>query len=100
MELWESGWSCLFSALEPLSAEELTRTIYIRGEALSVMQAINRMLVRLAYPRWANCVSGQTFSARPVEVSDDSAWPVRGIQSEGEDRRKQPAMMESEAVKR
>lgn len=49
MKLWESGWSCLFSALEPLSAEELTRTIYIRGEALSVMQAINRMLVHLAY---------------------------------------------------
>jgi hypothetical protein len=49
MKLWEAGWNCMFSALEPLSPEDMTRTIFIRGEAHSVMQAINRMLVHCAY---------------------------------------------------
>ncbi len=48
MKEWESGWSCLFSALEPLSASDLDRSVTIRGEAHSVMQAINRQLAH--YP--------------------------------------------------
>jgi hypothetical protein len=48
LELWESGWACLFNAIEPLSNADLARTITIRGEAHSVMQAINRQLAH--YP--------------------------------------------------
>jgi hypothetical protein len=44
MQLWESGWSRVFGALEPLSDADLGRTITIRGEAHSVMQAINRQI--------------------------------------------------------
>jgi hypothetical protein len=47
--LWERGWSCLFSALEPLTDADLSRTITIRGEAHSVMQAINRQVAHLSY---------------------------------------------------
>jgi hypothetical protein len=46
--LWESGWACLFSALEPLTDADLPRTVTIRGEAHSVMQAVNRQLAH--YP--------------------------------------------------
>src|ERR1700733_1168535 len=46
---WEAGWACLFSALEPLTDADLTRTVTIRGEAHSVMQAINRQLAH--YPQ-------------------------------------------------
>jgi Protein of unknown function (DUF1572) len=49
MDLWESGWKALFAALEPLSDDDLTRQITIRGEAHSVMQAINRQLAHYAY---------------------------------------------------
>jgi hypothetical protein len=49
MELWEEGWGYLFSALEPLSDEDIGRTVTIRGEAHSVMQAINRQLAHYAY---------------------------------------------------
>lgn len=42
--LWERGWSCLFHALEPLTDADLARTVTIRGEAHSVMQAINRQV--------------------------------------------------------
>jgi len=49
MQQWESGWSALFSALEPLSEADLTRTIRIRGEEHSVLQAINRQLTHYSY---------------------------------------------------
>jgi hypothetical protein len=44
LDLWEQGWSCLLHALQSLSDADLTRTITIRGEAHSVMQAINRQV--------------------------------------------------------
>jgi hypothetical protein len=49
MTLWEAAWDCMFSALEPLSQEDMARTVFIRGEAHSVMQAINRQVGHCAY---------------------------------------------------
>lgn len=48
MQLWEEGWDRVFTALDPLVDEDLDRTVTIRGEAHSVMQAINRQLAH--YP--------------------------------------------------
>jgi hypothetical protein len=45
---WEDGWSRLFGAIEPLTDADLGRKITIRGEAHSVMQAINRQMAH--YP--------------------------------------------------
>lgn len=39
---WEDGWTRLFQTLESLSDADLGRTVTIRLEAHSVMQAINR----------------------------------------------------------
>ena len=44
MDAWEDGWKRLFETLESLSEEDLKRTITIRGEAHSVMQAVNRQV--------------------------------------------------------
>lgn len=49
MELWNRGWACVFSALEPLTDADMNRTITIRGEAHSVLQAMNRQLGHYAY---------------------------------------------------
>jgi len=49
MALWEDGWYYLFTALEPLSDADITRTVTIRGEGHSVMQAINRQIAHYAY---------------------------------------------------
>ena len=49
MKRWESGWNSVFSALEPLSSEDMTRTVFIRGEAHSVMQAVNRQIAHYSY---------------------------------------------------
>ncbi|HEV1995464.1 MAG TPA: DUF1572 domain-containing protein [Candidatus Acidoferrum sp.] len=49
MEMWERGWNGVFDALEPLSDADLTRTITIRTEPHSVMQAVNRQLAHYSY---------------------------------------------------
>ena len=49
LALWEEGWQCLFHALEPLSEQDLSRTVTIRGEAHSVMQAVNRQIAHYSY---------------------------------------------------
>ena len=49
MSLWEEGWNRLFFALESLTDADLTRTITIRGEAHSVLQAINRQVAHYSY---------------------------------------------------
>ena len=48
MTEWEDGWARVFAALEPLTDADLTRNVTIRGEAHSVMQAVNRQLAH--YP--------------------------------------------------
>ena len=44
MTLWEEGWARVFNALEPLLDADIERTVMIRAEPHSVMQAINRRL--------------------------------------------------------
>ena len=48
LAMWEEGWSRLFQALQPLTDADLGRTVHIRGEAHSVMQAINRQVAHVA----------------------------------------------------
>jgi hypothetical protein len=48
LALWEDGWKRVFDALEPLTDADLGRTVLIRGEAHSVMQAINRQIAHYA----------------------------------------------------
>jgi len=49
MKLWEEGWDCVWRALGPLGENDLGRTVTIRGENHSVMQAINRQLAHYSY---------------------------------------------------
>jgi len=46
---WEKGWQCVFDAVEPLKPEDLMRTIRVRGQDHTVVQAINRQLAHYAY---------------------------------------------------
>jgi hypothetical protein len=47
--MWEQAWKVVFDSLAPLTEEDMSRTIRIRGEAHSVMQAINRQIAHYAY---------------------------------------------------
>ncbi|MBW4891934.1 DUF1572 domain-containing protein [Mucilaginibacter sp. HMF5004] len=47
--LWNKGWQCLFNAVDPLTDADLLRTVYIRGQAHTVIEAINRQLAHIPY---------------------------------------------------
>lgn len=49
MDRWEAGWKVLFEAIEPLTPEDLDRTVRIRGEPHSVLKAIQRQVSHYAY---------------------------------------------------
>jgi hypothetical protein len=49
MRQWEEGWACVFAATDPLTDKQLSTVIYIRNEAHTVMEAINRQLTHYAY---------------------------------------------------
>lgn len=49
MTAWNIGWQCLFDAVEPLDSEDLERTVYIRNEGHTVIEALNRQLMHYAY---------------------------------------------------
>ena len=46
---WESGWKCLFDAIESLTPDDLGKIVYIRKEAHTVIEAINRQLTHIGY---------------------------------------------------
>jgi uncharacterized damage-inducible protein DinB len=46
---WEEGWRRLFDALASLTAEDLERTVQVRGEPTTVTQALQRSLAHTAY---------------------------------------------------
>ncbi len=47
--MWDAGWGHVFDALTPLTENQLSDKVYIRSEAHSVMQAINRQLAHYSY---------------------------------------------------
>ena len=48
MKWWEEGWACVFAAIDPLQPEDVMRTVTIRGEPHTVLQAINRQIAHYA----------------------------------------------------
>jgi hypothetical protein len=49
IDLWNKGWECLLSTLDSLAPGDLSRTIYIRAEAHTALEAINRQLAHYPY---------------------------------------------------
>lgn len=69
IEMWERGWKYLFDALEPLTAADLTRTVTIRSEPHSVMQAINRQVAH-----YAHHVGQILFLAKHLTFTKTGKW--------------------------
>jgi hypothetical protein len=49
IETWSHGWTTLFVTLESLRDSDMARMVTIRGEPLTVLQAVNRQLTHYAY---------------------------------------------------
>src|ERR1700723_1011958 len=48
MRWWEEGWTRVFAAIEALKPEDIMRTVTIRGEPHTAMQAVNRQIAHYA----------------------------------------------------
>ncbi len=71
LRFWEAGWACLFDSLAALTADDLARTVTIRGEPHSVPLAISRSLAHCGYH------AGQIVQVARVLAGDD--WSVLTI---------------------
>ena len=49
MRWWEAGWGHVFAAVESLTPNDVMKTVTIRGEPHSVLQALNRQVAHYAY---------------------------------------------------
>ncbi|HVF44560.1 MAG TPA: DUF1572 family protein [Pyrinomonadaceae bacterium] len=68
---WEEGWRILFGALEPLKTEDLTRTVTIRREPHTIVEAVNRQLAH-----YGQHVGQIIFLAKHLKSSD---WKTLSI---------------------
>jgi Protein of unknown function (DUF1572) len=68
---WEEGWARVFAAIEALKPEDVMRTVTIRGEPHTVLQAVNRQIAHYAQH------TGQiVFLAKHIR---SSAWKTLSI---------------------
>src|ERR1041385_1033105 len=65
MDYWERGWAQFFAALEPLVPDDLGKSVMIRGQEHTVIQAINRQLMH-----YANHIGQIVFLAKHFRSSE------------------------------
>ena len=90
MKKWEEGWACLFNALDALQPEDLLKTIYIRHEAHTAMDAINRQLAHYPYhigqivyaAKW---LKGEGFKSLSIPKGQSKQFNA-GMSSKGHDK--------------
>ncbi|UTW64617.1 DUF1572 family protein [bacterium SCSIO 12741] len=46
---WEEGWNCLYSALDSVNEDNFSTPVYIRNQAHTIVDAVNRQLCHYAY---------------------------------------------------
>jgi len=71
MQWWDQGWACVFTALDPLQPEDVMRTVTIRGEPHTVLQAINRQIAH-----YAQHIGQIVFLAKHLRASE---WKTLSI---------------------
>ena len=69
MAMWGAGWKYVFDALEPLTDEDLTRTVTISTEPHSVMQAINRQTAH-----YSHHIGQIVFAAKHFTTEKRGKW--------------------------
>ena len=91
LEAWEKGWQCLFQAIDPLKAEDLSRIVYIRNEGQTVLEAIQRQLAH--YPHHvgqilfqAKAILGDQFQSLSIPKGQSKQFNQEKFSQEKERR--------------
>jgi Protein of unknown function (DUF1572) len=78
MRWWEEGWTQVFSTIAALKPEDLLRTVTIRGEPHTVLQAINRQLAH-----YSGHVSQIIFLAKHLRSREWKTLSIPRSKSQG-----------------
>lgn len=71
MKWWEEGWACVLGAIDGLKPEDVMRTVTIRGEPHTVLQAVNRQIAH-----YAQHIGQMVFLAKHLRSSE---WKTLSI---------------------
>lgn len=71
MRWWEEGWACVMGAIDALKPEDVMRTVTIRGEPHTALQAMNRQIAH-----YAAHIGQIVFLAKHLRSSD---WKTLSI---------------------
>ena len=77
MRWWEEGWNIVFGTLESLTPEDTQRTVTIRQEPHTVLQALNRALAH-----YAQHIGQVVFLAKHLRSSEWKTLSIPRGQSE------------------
>ena len=78
MKLWDKGWSTAFTSLSALTTDDLDKSIRIRGEELSVLEAIQRQITHASYH-----IGQLVYLARHVSADGWQSLTIPKGQSKG-----------------
>ncbi len=78
---WRRGWEVLLEALEGLKDEDLSRTVTIRGQGLTVIEALHRSVAHCAYH-----VGQMVFLAKGMRGAEWSYLSIAPGESEAYNR--------------
>lgn len=90
-ELWEKGWACFLDTLQSLKKKDLKKTVHIRQEPLTVVDAINRQLAHYPYH-----VGQIVYIGRMIRIED---WKNLSIPKGGSQAYNQQADIKDPARK-
>jgi len=77
MNWWEQGWKILFDAIASLKPEDVSRTVLIRNDPHTVLQAINRQIAH-----YAQHIGQIVFLAKHLKSSEGQTLSVPRGKSE------------------
>jgi Protein of unknown function (DUF1572) len=87
MEAWEKGWNCLFTAMESIKPEDLSKIIYVRNEGQPLLEAIQRQLAH--YPHHvgqilyqAKVIKGNEFKSLSIPKGNSEAFNKEKFEQE------------------
>ena len=89
LEEWSAGWTVFFTAFDALGPADLTRTITIRGESISVIEALQRQLAHYAHHTGqivylAKAVVGPDWQSLSIPKGESVAFNQRLLEQTGQ----------------
>jgi uncharacterized damage-inducible protein DinB len=85
LEEWNSGWTVFFTAFDALEPADLMRTVTIRGESISVIEALQRQLTHYAHHTGqivylAKAVVGPNWQSLSIPKGESAAFNQRMLE--------------------